>query len=362
MGVPYFKVKDIIKTNNVAVFSGNHELYRDISKRVFKAMKEVLDDIEQYSVDEAFFVIESDAPEKVAESVKDKVEQLVGIPVSIGVAKSKTLAKLANDEAKRTTGIKVFTEADFARAKDVTNLYQIWGVGNGMSKRYRDYGIDTISDLVSIEDRQLKQVFGVVGLRLKNELLGNVVIGKNGPEVAQKSLMSSKSLPDATFDISLLQSALAHHVNSAAEALRKKNLKAGYLKVYIAPSRHGDFAFYNASAEYVFDKPSNITSVILKEATALLQKIYKNDVPYKKVGILMADLVNAEIEQIDLFAPEKNVDIELLQSSIDKINAKAGKGKILIGRTESDSKWKPKSELRSPSYTTRWKDLVTVKA
>lgn len=362
MGVPYFKIKDIIETNNIQVFSGNPTLYRDISKRVFKAMKEVLDDIEQYSVDEAFFVIKNKKPEAIARKVKDKVEQMVGVPVSIGVARSKTLAKLASKEAKKTNGVFFMNATEWERRQSSTLLSQVWGIGGQMSKRLRAHGLETVQDLLLADTSNIQQLFGIVGVRLKNELSGVKTKSEKKGENSQKSLMSSRTLKEATEDIEVLRASLAHHINHVAEELRGLNLKARHLKVYISPSRFGDFALQNAVAEVSFDTPTNVTSTMLQAGNKLLDTMFKAGVPYKKLGVLTSDLASLNLTQLGMFETIGPSKIDELQASIDVINKTAGTGKIQVGTITHRDDWKPRSEQRSPAYTTKWTDLATVKA
>lgn len=364
MGVPYFKVKDILKTEGVTLFSGNPTLYRDVSTRVFKAMRTVLEDIDKYSIDEAFFVLEG-TPQEVERKalvIKDRVEQLAGIPVSVGVAKSKTLAKLANDEAKRTTGVFVMDENDWKERCPKTDLSKVWGIGSQLSKRFRAVGLITVEDLLNSDDSQLKSIFGIVGLRLKTELNGANFVASERSNGLQKSLMSSRTFKETTEDISVLQKSLAYHINKVGEELRILNLETKCLRVNISPSRYGDFALQNASAEGLFAKPTNITSELLKEGNVLLEQLFKEAVPYKKLGVLAANLTSAEVTQLGMFDDEDRTKAKELQSAIDAINRKAGVGKIHLGTTISADTWKPRSDLRSPAYTTKWKDIPTVKA
>lgn len=364
MGVPYFKIKDSLKTNEITLFSGNPTLYRDVSRRVFNAMRTVLEDIDKYSIDEAFFVVEGSV-EEVSEKallIKDRVEQLVGIPVSVGVAKSKTLAKLANDEAKRTSGMFVMTQAKWEAKSLETNLSKVWGIGSQLQKRFRALNLLTVADLLGTDDSVIKSIFGVVGLRLKSELGGEIFIYGERSNKQQKSLMSSRTLKESTENIDVLRESLAYHINRVGEDLRRLKLQTDCVRVSIFPSRYGDFALQNTSGEVHFTRPTNVTSELLKESGKLLERIYTERVPYKKLAVLTVNLVSTEVNQLPMFEDVVGSKVEALQLSIDLINSKAGGGKIQLGTTIGAKKWKPRSDLKSPSYTTNWKEIPTVQA
>jgi DNA polymerase V len=361
MGVPYFKIKDILRTNDVAVFSGNPALYRDLSRRVFSSMSSVVGPIDKYSIDEAFFSVNESDSRKLAALVKDTVEREVGMPVSVGVGASRTLAKLANDTAKRTNGVSIIDKDNWRKVVISTELSAVWGIGAAMSKRFKEHGLRTVLDFISLEDRQVTKLFGVVGSRLKSELLGGFLY-ESVEESQRKSLMSTRTLRNETTDIRVLRAALTYHVNYVADQLRSLQLKASHLKIFISPSRFSDFALQNKAAEVDFTKPTNQTGTLLKSALMLLDRVYVDDVPYKKVGVLTNNLIPADVEQMALFGNIEEAKMEGLQTAIDDINKVALGGKIRVGMVAQDDAAKPRSDLRSPSYTTKWNDLATVKA
>lgn len=364
MGVPYFKIKDILKTEEVTLFSGNPTLYRDVSQRVFNAMKTILGDIDKYSIDEAFFVIEGNEEEVAnkAQQIKDKVEQLVGIPVSVGIAKSKTLAKLANDQAKKTTGMFVMSQTEWRERSAETSLAKVWGIGAQLQKRCRALGLLNVADLLATDDSLIRNAFGIVGLRLKNELSGEAFVPGERSHGQQKSLMSSRTFKESTQDINVLHESLAYHVNRIGEDLRRLNLQTDCVRISISPSRFGDFALQNTTGEVHFTKPTNATSELLRESNKVLERIFTAQVPYKKLGVLTTNLVSTEVTQLPMFEDVSSAKTEALQASIDLINRKAGGGKIQFGMTRGATSWKPRSDLRSPAYTTKWSDIPTVQA
>ncbi|MEK7638675.1 MAG: Y-family DNA polymerase [Patescibacteria group bacterium] len=362
MGVPYFKVKDTIKDNSVVVFSSHFALYRDISQRVFTVMKDKLDTVEQYSVDEAFFLInDSDEVMQFASSIKDKVEQVVGIPVSIGVGRSKTLAKLANGVAKRTTGVTWFTDAGWEEERARTLLRDLWGVGRQTTVVFQKLGLHTAADFLAIDPAQLEQVFGVFGVRLRAELLGTVNLHETVIHTPQKSLMSSRSFQATTTNYEVVADAVAYHVRQAAEELRAMCMRAGHLRVSVQPSRYSDYVLQGISGEKYLEVPTNETKELLQVTHELLKKNFQPNVPYKKAGVFFSHFVPQSFDQQPLFTDLAATTTEL-DVVIDKLNKEAGKPLITMGNHLKMSEWHSRSDTRSPAYTTNWSQLPRVSA
>ncbi len=364
MGVPYFQVRDILEAGNAKLFSGNHRLYRDISKRVFTVLKEYIPETKQYSVDEAFFPLvgSRDEVDSQAMEIKDMIEAMVGIPVSIGVSKSKTLAKVANGIAKKGAGTNVLDMEEWSRLRQNYGVEQIWGVGAGFSKRMREHSINTVEQYVTADPGTVKQLFGVIGQRLQSELNG--VPAAESAEKPKQSIMSSRSFAEETIDLQILKDAVAHHVEQVAYELRQMQHKTKVLAVYIAPSRHGDFALYNRSKEIVFETGENSTQALTRAAFWLLQGMYEANVPYKKAGVRVASLEPVMQSQLRLFVDDATPESEAdpLQEAIDSIHSKYETGRLHIGRLEKPAIYQGKAEKKSPSYTTRWSELKAVKA
>lgn len=363
MGVPYFKVKDILKTHNVTLFSGNHRLYRAISKRVFNALRTIHPDIQQYSIDEAFFYFTGtkDEAADLANQIKSTVEKLVGIPVSIGLAKSKTLAKVANDTAKRTTGTKVLSTADWIEQADTYAIGSVWGVGRRLSQSLRESGIKTAAEYLHADPARIKQKYGVVGLRLQQELYGVSVLYKNHSKPKQ-SIMSSRSFGAETTSLTVIEEAVLYHTEQVTMELREMGYCAGVLSVFLLPSRHGDFALQGQGGEHVFDVPVATTSGVARAAIQLTKELFKATVPYKKVGIRVSHLQPKEVAQLALFKEENTPKEDTLQAAIDSINKRFKTGRVHQGFLEGKRAYSPTANLESPKYTSDWKQLAVVKA
>ena len=360
MGVPYFKIKDTLKDIDATTFSSHFALYRDISRRVFAVMREELGTVEQYSIDEAFF-ISGDKPDDTAWRIKQAVERQVGIPVSVGLASTKTQAKYANTVAKKTSGVYVLNTKDWqARMADI-QLRDIWGVGGNLEIRYKGHGLHTVQDLLKADTSRVARIFGVGGMRLRQELAGEATISLSSRSEPQKSILSSRSFRATTTDFSVLADAIAYHVRHAVADLRSMQLEATLLRVAISPSRYGDFLLRGGAKEVILSVPSNDTIEFLTIANELLVELFEVGVPYKKAGITLARFSPEGTKQSGLFSEESKDNKDLLKT-IDTLNQKADRELILFGSRLRSNDSQSRSESRSPAYTTQWSDVAVANA
>jgi DNA polymerase V len=363
MGVPAFHIKDIIKDKEITTFSSHFALYRDISSRVFKILAEEVRGMKQYSVDEAFFVIEGSKEdvEVTTRVIKDNIEQKVGIPVSIGVATSKTLAKYAATVAKRTEGVFVLTTEHWQEMQQDVKLEKIWGVGGKSAAHCRSHGIEMVSDFLTLDERQVSRLLGVYGVRLWYELKG--VQAASNRTKPQQSILHSRSFKSTTNDKAVLADAVAYHVREAAKELREIGMSTTMLTVYLGTSRHGDFFLKGGSKEALFAIPTDDTFTILCEAQALLNQLYSPDIPYKKAGVLLSGFVESAHAPQSLFEDLQAVKTKNLSHEIDRLNQSLkGRAMLMPGMRFCEEKWQASAEKKSPSYTTNWTDLAIVKA
>lgn len=360
MGVPYFHIKDIVKKEGITTFSSHFALYRDISRRVFSVMKNDLGTLEQYSVDEAFFNLTGN-PEEQALRLKQAVETQVGIPVSVGIAQTKTLAKFANTIAKKTTGVKVLFGPEWGSLAATANLSEIWGVGGNLELKYKRSGIVTAGDLLATDPAVVAQLFGVQGVRLQQELQGNQVFRLHAKREPQKSIMSSRSFKHTTTQLAVLEDAVAYHVRHAVADLRAMKHEALEIRIAVLPSRHGDFMLQGGSKTSVLTAASADTITLLREAEKLLAELFVAGVPYKKVGVTLSVLQPQAQAQAGLFAAYQETNRDSLMAALDSINAKAGRELLQVGSRLLVNKWQSKQDDKSPAYTTRWSQIATVK-
>lgn len=358
MGVPVFKIKDIIKDNNVAVFSSNFTLYRDISSRVMQVLRSEIATIEQYSVDESFFELpHEEATLLRLRAVKDRVEQETGIPVSLGLGGSKTQAKIAAAEAKRGGGVFVLEEEWWQSVIGSFPMSQVWGVGPGLSRRLSAAGLTTVGAFVNAERMRVEKLFGVVGLRLQAELSGVSAYPVEVRRVLQKSIMSSRSFAQVQTEKEQVFAALAYHLNQVLEDVRGMDAKALGCGIYARPSRFSDYAFQGIREDIVLDIPSDDPHHWLPLMREAFERSFIADIPYKKAGVTLFG-ITPNAGAVPLFAAP---DTSALLHTVDGLNEKFGQGTIsFFGSRLGDTHTARKHA--SPRYTTDWNDIPTIHA
>ncbi len=360
MGIPYFQIKDILKDIGATTFSSNFSLYRDISQRVFDVVKSEFGSIEQYSIDECFFTVPSESMYLI-DNLKRQVESQVGIPISIGIANSKTQAKYIIRHAKKTNGIAVLNDEEWNKQIKEIKLSEIWGVGVNRSRKFAAHGLVTVNDLCSNSQSTIKNIFGVEGVRLQAELIGKSVLKVEPTRISQKSVTSSRSFASTVSSLPVLEDAVAFHVYQVTNDLKNMNLLASSIKLTLSPSRYSDFSLQGASAETIFNSPISDIFALNLEAKKLLKSCYKPSVPYKKVVIVLNNLISNEVKQNSLF-DNNCIETNELSKIFFAINAKYKKPIIQLGRVENKKEaWMGRKQSLSPCYTTKWNDLKTVK-
>lgn len=366
MGVPYFQAKDTLVAAGATAFSSNFTLYRDISRRVMTLLNTVADDVEPYSIDEAFFSLE--VPDEVValeqlRTIKQIIEQQLGIPVSVGAAATKTIAKYASAKEKRGSGVCVLRGAAWQAEQPNIPVGAVWGIGRRLAERLGQQGVATVADMLATERTSIATLFGVAGCRLYDELSERVVWPVGAVrEDGQKSIMSTRSFRTALTDRAAVADALSYHVHQAAAELRAAQMQCRYLHVLARPSRHGDWVLRGGSAECVLPTPTSDTRVLLQHATQLLDTFYDPEVPYKKAGVVLGWFSDARVSQPDLFGTVATDGPDRLLAVFDQLNQKFGGDVVTIGRRAGAGVWAPARDSLSPRYTTNWADLVPVKA
>lgn len=361
MGVPYFKIKDMVKKHDITTFSSNFSLYRDISRRVISLMSQELEMVEQYSIDEAFFTL-SDNIDNQALKLKALVETQIGIPVSVGVARTKTQAKYASKLAKNSScGVSILQDSDWNELLKDLELGKIWGVGGQTVSHFKQYGLTSVADFIALEKPQVQKIFGVKGLHLQAELIGQSIEGVLNKIEVKQSLTSSRSFPQVSSDKAIVMDAIAFHVRQVAKDLRKYNLETKSIRVSILPSRHGDFGFYGGSLEAILPVSTANSITLMKVASELVDRLFEVNIPYKKAGVTVVGLVSGEVKQAHLF-PEQQVEkTNVLMKIIDHLNQSTGREVVMIGSHLREQKWRSRTDMLSPAYTTKWTDLATAK-
>jgi len=368
MGTPYFKHKSLIRRYNVAVFSSNYPLYGDISQRVMDVIMQVEPNVEIYSIDEAFIAFPTGKYldlENYAGLLRNTVQKNTGIPVSIGFGPTKTLAKIANQFAKKNSTGSTFIINDQHHLKALlsgVNVSDVWGIGRRYAKRLERQKVYTAMDLIQCDDTWIKKQLTVSGLRTVMELRGFSCISLEDAAPAKKSIATSRSFGRPVYEFSELQEAVANYTTQAAFKLRSGGLKTTAIHVFI---RTNSFkkkqAQYCNSRNLTLSTPSSHTATLIKAALASLKAIYRPGYGYQKAGVLLSGLIPENYEQLHIFrsaAPDSNA----LMKAVDEINKRWGRDTIQPGTAGFVKKWHYRQLKKSPAYTTRWSELPIVKA
>ena len=365
MGVPVFQVKTIIEQHNVQLFSSNFTLYGDLSKRVMNTIKQEVKAMEVYSIDEAFMDFSGDGnPLEKGIALKKKVQQNVGIPISIGIAPTKTLCKVAGLIAKKHTKSGVFVLKDKAiieRALKWLPVEELWGVGRRHARKLNDVGIKTAYDLCRADDSWIRRRLSVVGLRMVKELRGVPCFPLEKQVSKKKNICTSRSFSKCIGNIEGLKEAVSNYANRCAYKLRKQQGCASRISVFIHtnPFKPTDKQ-YRGFTSLTLDTPSNDSIELVRLALKCLEKIYRSDCTYKKAGVIVSDISPQQQQQLSLFDTLNRQKHQSIMTALDNINDKFGKDKVHLAIQGYGRRWKMKQEQLSPCYSTRIEDALKV--
>ena len=363
MGTPFFKVRNELRKQGIHYFSSNYTLYGDMSARVVECIDLFSVAVEVYSVDEAFaeLRLRSGSAEELAIRLRTTILQYVGIPVKIGVAPSKTLAKIAAKYAKKKPdGVLVLnTEEKIRQAIKDLPIEKVWGVGRGFSSFLRKHNICTAYEFSQMHNTFIRDHLGVVGLRMAYELRGRSCLPITQTKPARKMIMTSRSFSHPVTTYKEMSESVAAYTSECAQKLRSDQLIAARISVHIRTFEHRtEQPQNNAECSMNLPTPINNTLELAKAAEQLLQKIYKPGYKYKKAGVLLSELSPVESVQLNLFSSEPNR--QNLMDTLDFLNGKYGKQTVSLLSEGIDRRWKMKSDFRSNRYTTRWDELVKI--
>ena len=367
MGEPYFKAKDIIIKNNVNVFSSNYSLYGDLSRRVMRTLKRFNSDIEVYSIDEAFMDLSNFSDkeiEEVGKEIRSTVLKWTGIPTSIGIAKTKTLSKVANHIAKKTkagvTSLIGIENLDPILEK--VEINDVWGVGRQLTKFYQKNGIYNAKQLKNKSNTWIKKCSNVLSSRTAMELRGISCIELEKTTSKRKSCVVSRSFGKRVENFQELKEAVASYCLNASEKPRSENLVAKALTVFVRTSPfQRNFRYYSNSKTIDFPIATNNSIETVKTAITILESIYKNGYRYQKAGVMFSGLSDENSKE-NLFASEKDEKINKLMRSIDKTNFRFGRRTLSIASAGIRKKWFMKREHSSKIDTADFYCIPTIKA
>lgn len=377
MAVPYFQVRHIVERDNIAVFSSNYHLYGDMSWRVMETLRTLAGErsrVEVYSVDEAFIDLDHIPPESLEEyarHMKATVEQWTGISVSIGIAPTKTLAKLANRLAKKNKQASgcirlLLTEEQQRMALQQTRVDDLWGIGRAYAGKLISWGITSAWELSNMpEEWAHRNMGGVVGIRLIRELRGLPSIAMEEELVEKKMIATTRMFGRPVTEVSELKEAVATYISRAAEKLRRQESAAKVVSVFIVSKEQDHLTDFKRGATIssytTLPAPTSLTHELIKPAVALVEDLFEQGKIYKKAGVMLSGLVPDNAIQGHLFVhPSKN-EHRFLMHTVDNINFSMRDDSVKFGSAGMSKHWKMRQELRSGRYSTRWEELKAIK-
>jgi len=370
MGEPAFKLKELVERHNVAVFSSNYTLYGDMSRRVMNILMGFTPTTEVYSVDEAFLSLDGFELFNLmayCRHIKDTVHQWTGIPVCVGVAETKTLAKIANRLAKKRLdkgGVYIIqSESEIRDALDATAVEDVWGIGRRYSSMLHSYGVRTALDFAHLDQRWVKRQMGIVGLRILKELNGERCIEMTISEQRKKSITTSRSFGEMVDELYPLSDAVSNFAAKCAYKLRKQGGCARELTVFVATNPfRSDLPQHYDSRIIEFPVATSSSIEIVSYARKLLAEIYRSGYSYKKAGVILSNIILKQEVQGSLFDLIDREKHNHLMKVIDGCNDHIGREKIRLAAQGTTRKWHLKREHISGCFSTRIDESILVKA
>jgi DNA polymerase V len=369
MGEPAYKLKDVIENHNVAVFSSNYTLYGDMSHRVMTTISTFVPDMEIYSIDEAFLHFggyENIDLRELGLKIVRTTTKGTGIPLSLGIAPTKTLAKVASKFAKKYRDYKgvciIDSELKREKALKLFAIEDVWGIGRRYSKKLRYYSVNTAWDFTQKSKSWVRSQMGVVGERTWMELNGTPCFELE-VQGAKKSICTSRSFGERLTEINPISEAVANFAASCGEKLRKQHSLGSALIVFIHTNPHAtnQAQYYNQVLIHL-PVPTNDSTELIKYADQGLKKIFKAGYKYKKAGVIISEIVPERPVQTNLFDERNREKYNKVMRVMDSLNATYGNRKVRIATQGFGRKWKLKNEKLSPCYTTRLSDILVVNA
>ena len=360
---PFFKLEPLLKKHGVHVFSSNYALYGDISARVVDTIRQFASDVEVYSCDESF-VRPIDGLfgnyQEYGQQIKKAIWKQVRIPVGVGIAQTKTLAKLANKAAKKIPKLNHVCvleredQREWLLRKAATK--DVWGVGTRTSKRLADIGIHSAWDLANTNTKHLRQQFGVVLERTVAELNGISCLELEEQPSPKKQIYCTRSFGEKQSELEPIKQAVALYASRAGEKLRKQNCLATNMLVFLQTSPFCEIN-YSKSATIKLPYPTDDTRILITYAIFAISQLYRKGYQFQKAGVGLIDIIGKHNIQVDLFTPQQSVASQKLMSIIDHANTTFGRGTLFCAAEGAQKKWRMKQERKSASFTVSWKEL-----
>lgn len=371
MGAPAFKFRNVFSRHNVKTFSSNYSLYGDMSARVMNSLSSMAPDMEIYSIDEAFLLLNNlpETPEKFAGKIRENILKWVGIPTSIGIGYTKTLAKIANRFAKKHPEhggvLNLADNPDTHVYLGQTSIEEIWGIGRKHSLFLKSYNIRNALDFSKQSRDWVKAKLTVTGLQTLMEIQGIPCLSLDDSFVPNKSIISSRSFGKCLRSIDQLREALACYVTRAAEKMRAQQSVCSNIMIFIHTNKFKkNDPQYACSHQKRLPFPTDCPSDLIKYAWEILDKIYKPEHEYKKAGVMLSGFEHRNCMQMTFFMPSRNQRAKKrkVMEVMDRINFKWGRNTLKPAAAGTKKTWQMKRGLLSPRYTTSWKELPVAKA
>jgi DNA polymerase V len=366
MGVPLFKVKDIVEKEKVVVFSSNYTLYADMSRRVMNIISSSSPYTEIYSIDEAFVELSS-LPidyESYAHQLRQTILQHTGIPVSIGIASTKTLAKVANHKAKKDDSLNgvcsLVNYNNIDQILELTEVGDVWGVGRRLSKKLINHGIHNAKLLKNCSDSWIRKMMSVNGLKTITELRGISCIPLEEYSMTRKSCCTTRSFGKLLTNLDDIEQAVTTFARRAAERIRSESLAASCVSVFVRTNPFDKkSAYYSNGASRTLSHPTHDSITIIETSLLLTKRIFKNNYQYKKAGVLLSGLCDESEIQETLFEKNYNQNSDLM-SAVDAINYRYGRDTLQMASECKVGNWRQKRENCTRNYTTQIDRLLLV--
>ncbi len=370
MGDPEFKIRDLIRRERVQVFSSNYALYGDLSRRVGDCLGSMVPTVETYSIDESFLNLGEFSGREVeglTRELRDRVLRWVGIPTCVGIGPTKTLAKVANFIAKKRPHYLGVCDLrlDEVRAEllPTVPVEEVWGIGGASAAKLARLGILTAADLAALEPDDARALMTVTGGRTVYELRGISCMPLELVEPTRKGIAVTRSFGNPVTSWPEMREAIASYATRAAEKMRRYNVAAENIFVFMHTNTFNDDAFYSNGATARFSETTNDTGEVVALAVRLGERLWRDGFRYSKCGVMITELMPEAIRQPALWGELDREKRERAWKAMDKLNAALGRDTVrVLGAGPKESDWKLRAEYRSPRWTTRWNELPRASA
>jgi DNA polymerase V len=369
MGVPEFQIRPLLRAHHVQVFSSNYTLYGDMSQRVMETLDPFSPDLEIYSIDEAFLNLSGFTARNLTEYghlIRATVKRWTGLPVSVGIAETKTLAKIANRIAKRTPDTSGVFDLLACSDRDAllgrVPVEEVWGIGRNHTRVLNQHGITTALQLREVDDQWIRKRMGIVGFRLVMELRGVSCLDLEQCPAPKQGLTCSRAFGKLISTLAEMEEAVSVYASRVAEKLRRERLAATVLTVFLTTNEFKDGPQYSNTLTLKLPVVTDSTADLIGSALQGIRVIYRDGYSYKKAGVMLTGLVPASQTQADLFDNQDRGRSKKLMSALDAVNDRWGAGTLHYASSGFTKAWKTQFHRRSPAYTTNWNALPVVHA